>query len=56
MSPTNPIQIDFINITNQKRERGEKHKIQFPKIDKASLGVSGFVLAIRLFFTDTRAN
>ena len=67
-SPTNPIQIDLINITNQKRKCGEKHKIHLTKIDKASLRVSCFVVAagipvvsgghlvIPLFFANTREN
>jgi len=36
-TPTKPIQIDLINITNQKREYGKEHKIQLMKFNKASL-------------------
>jgi hypothetical protein len=40
MAPRKPIQIDLINISDQKRECGHKHKIQLSKFDKASLPVS----------------
>src|SRR6266550_5333008 len=38
MTPTKPIPIDLINITNQKREFGKEHKIQLANFDNASLG------------------
>jgi hypothetical protein len=37
ITPMNPIPIDLINITNQKRECGKEHQIQLANFDKASV-------------------